>query len=332
MSVPSAQAESDRQTAEGDRAAARVGYFANRSGRQLITDLMYVLPQYVIYIGLQILPFAIALPIIFTDQVDFLDQDIDFIGLDNIRSVFEPPLNERFFEALRRTATFAIFNYLFVFVFGFLLALMMYELTSKLKGLFFTIIYMPWMVSGIGIGLIMTMLFATDTGSVNVILDELGLGRNLIDAKTEIVAVFYLPIMYGWKTAGFNMALFLGGLLSIPNETIESARMDGANYLQRVVYIYIPQIVPSIIIATIFAMINSFGIFDELVGLGALAGNSNAEFLSTFIYQLGFGAASVGGAKVGTLAQGITVSLIVFLPLVVVAFYLNRLQKKLQYH
>ena len=68
------------------------------------------------------------------------------------------------------------------------------------------------------------------------------------------------------------------------------------------------------------------------MGLGALAGNTNAEFLSIFIYQLGFGASAVGGVKVGTLAQGITVSLLVFLPLVIVAFYLNRLQKKLSYH
>lgn len=311
---------------------AKGGYFRTRNGRQLLIDLIYVTPQYVIYLGLQILPFLIALPIIFTDQVDFLDQDIDFIGTANIESVFQAPLNERFYEALRRTTIFAIMNYLMVFVFGFVLALMMYELTSKLKGAFFTIIYLPWMVSGIGIGLIMTMLFSTDTGSVNVILEELGFGRNLLDVKTEATATYYLPIMYGWKTAGFNMALFLGGLLAIPSETIESARMDGANYIQRVIYIYIPQIIPSIIIASIFAMVNSFGIFDELVGLGALAGNANAEFLSTFIYQLGFGSSTVGGAKVGTLAQGITVSLVVFVPLVVVAFYLNRLQKKMQYH
>ena len=322
----------DDNRARAARTVPKAGYFQTRRGRQLIVDLIYVLPQYILYVGLQLLPFVIAIPIIFTDQVDFLDQDVDFIGFDNVASIFNPPLDDRFWAVLRRTAVFSVVNYLMVFLFGFLLALAMFELTSKLKGAFFTIIYMPWMVSGIGIGLMMTMLLATDTGSINIILDELGFGRNLFDAKTETVALFYLPFMYGWKAAGFNMALFLGGLLAIPKETIESARMDGARYWQRVFYIYIPQIVPSIIIATIFSMINSFGIFDELVGLGALAGNANAEFLSIFIYQLGFGSATVGGAKIGTLAQGVTVSLVVFLPLVIIAFYLNRLQKKLQYH
>lgn len=303
-----------------------------RGRREILTDLIYVAPQYIIYLGLQILPFAIALPIIFTDQVDFLDQDVDWVGFDNIAALFRDPLDDRLYAALRRTVIFSFVNYLMVFLFGFLLALAMFELVSRLKGAFFTIIYMPWMLSGIGVGLIMVMLFSTDTGSFNLILAELGMGTNSFDAKSEATALYVLPFMYGWKTAGFNMALFLGGLLAIPSETIESARMDGARYWQRVWYVYLPQIVPSIIIASIFSVINSFGIFDELVGLGALAGNTNAEFMSIFIYQLGFGSATVGGAKIGTLAQGITASLVIFLPLVFFAFWLNRLQKKMSYH
>lgn len=303
-----------------------------RSRREFLTDLIYIAPQYLIYIGLQILPFAIALPIIFTDQVDFLDQDVNWVGFDNIASLFQGPLDDRLYAALRRTIIFSCVNYVMVFLFGFLLALAMFELVSKLKGLFFTIIYMPWMLSGIGVGLIMVMLFSTDTGSFNLILSEAGFSNNSFDAKSETTSLYVLPFMYGWKAAGFNMALFLGGLLAIPTETIESARMDGARYWQRVWYIYLPQIVPSMIIATIFSIINSFGIFDELVGLGALAGNQNGEFMSIFIYQLGFGSATMGGAKIGTLAQGITASMVIFLPLVFLAFWLNRLQKKLSYH
>lgn len=324
--------EVEKNSRTASQKAVRRRLSNRRNRRETLIDLIYVAPQYILYLGLQILPFAIALPIIFTDQVDFLDQDVDWVGFDNIAALFRAPLDERLYEALRRTVIFTIINYLMVFLFGFLLALAMFELVSKLKGAFFTIIYMPWMLSGVGVGLIMVMLFSTDTGSFNLILTEMGFGTNAFDAKSETTALLVLPFMYGWKTAGFNMALFLGGLLAIPSETIESARMDGARYWQRVWYIYLPQIIPSIIIATIFSIINSFGIFDELVGLGALAGNPNAEFMSIFIYQLGFGSATVGGAKIGTLAQGITASLVIFLPLVFFAFWLNRLQKKMAYH
>ena len=71
------------------------------------------------------------------------------------------------------------------------------------------------------------------------------------------------------------MAIFLSGLLGIPVDTIDAARIDGAGYFRRLWYIYIPQIVPSIAIATILCLVGSFGIFDEAVGFGALYGNLN---------------------------------------------------------
>lgn len=302
-----------------------------RPSNDSATSFGYAVPQLLLYIVLQLLPFAIALPIMFTDRIDFLDADVNWIGLANIQALFEEPLRSFFLDALRRTVIFTVINYVVVVSLGFLLALAMFELTSRLKGMFFTIIYLPWMVSGVGIGLLTIMLFSKDTGTVNLLLEKIGLGRNLFDARGEAAALYALPLIYGWKTAGFNMALFLGGLLAIPTETIESSRMDGARYLSRIIHIYLPQIVPSIVIVTIFTLINSFGIFDELIGLGALAGNRNAGFMSIFIYELGFGSGSASGSSSGTLAQAITASLLVFLPLVVAAFWLNRLQKRLQY-
>lgn len=330
MMTDSTRVLDDEPEAAATRPAARRRL--SRSQRDSLVDLAYAAPQYILYLGLLVLPFLIALPIVFTDRLDFLDRDVDYIGLANFTSLVEKPMVDLFVPALWRTALFTVTAYLTVFLFGFLLALAMYELTSRLKGMFFTVIYMPWMVSGISIGLIMVMLFSHDTGTANLAVEALGLGRNVFDAKTETAVVFALPFIYGWKTAGFNMALFLGGLLAIPTETIESAKLDGANYLQRVVHVYVPQMVPSIIIATIFSLINGFGLFDELVGLGGLSGNSNARFLSILIYELGFAGAQNYGAKVGTLAQGITVSLVVFVPLVVIAYFLNRLQRRLQYH
>lgn len=300
---------------------------SRRDARELAADLAFLLPQYLLYVTLTLLPFAVALPIIFTDQVEFSDQAIAAVGFDNILSLFQPPLEERFFAALRRTVIFTLLNYAMVFAFGFLLALALFELRSRLIGFFFTIIYLPWMVSGIGIGLLLVMLFSPDTGTVNLALEALGLGANRINIKEEWTILTVLPLISGWKAAGFNMAIFLGGLMAIPTETIEAAKIDGASYLQRVRHVYIPQIVPAIVTATVFCLVFSFGIFDELVGLGALYGNPNAEFLSVLIYKLGF-----GGGREGTLAQGITIALVVFLPLLLAAFALTAWQKRRSYH
>ena len=62
--------------------------------------------------------------------------DAKFVGLQNFTSLFEEPMVSAIAPVLARTVLFTLFAYLMVFVFGFLLALMMYELVSKLKGVF----------------------------------------------------------------------------------------------------------------------------------------------------------------------------------------------------
>ena len=119
------------------------------------------------------------------------------------------------------------------------------------------------------------------------------------------------------------MAIFLAGLLTIPTETIEAAIVDGASYWQRLVRIYFPQMAGSFIIATLFCLLGSFNIFDELVSLGALYGNQEAQFLSIVFFRYGF--------LRGRLAVGLTMALQLGIPLFIVGMLLQRLQRRFQY-
>jgi ABC-type sugar transport system permease subunit len=117
------------------------------------------------------------------------------------------------------------------------------------------------------------------------------------------------------------MALFLSGLLGIPRETVDAAVVDGASYWQRLIYIYIPQMVPSFIIASIYSLLGSFKVFDELVAMGGLYQNKAAEFLSIVFFRYGF--------TQNKLALGMTLTVITFVPLMLIAIYLQRLQRRL---
>ena len=99
--------------------------------------------------------------------------------------------------------------------------------------------------------------------------------------------------------------------------------MDGASYWQRVWRVYFPQMIPAFIIATIFCLIGSFGIFEELILLGALSSNNEARLLSVIFFNYAFTS--------NRLALGLVLTLQTFLPLVVVALFLQRLQRRLQY-
>ena len=293
-----------------------------RAARRVMIDWAFILPQLSLFIGLTILPFIIGLPTVLTDKLSFTDTDVDYVGFDNFTKVFtEPGVRDEFFPALVRTARFTALNYLMVFVFGLTLALLMYEV--GFRGGFFTVIYLPMMLSGLAIGFIASMLFARSTGTVNLLLLELGLIEKPFDIKTASGITFILPLLTGWRYAGFNMAIFLAGLLTIPPETIEAAIVDGASYLQRLVFIYFPQMLGSFLIATIFCLIGSFNIFDELVALGGLYGNQEARFLSIVFFSYGF--------NTGRLAVGITMALQLGIPLFILGLLLQRLQRRFQF-
>lgn len=304
-----------------------MSYFKTVEGRRTLWEMLFVAPQLLLYVGLTIVPLLLSVPIIFTDRVSFTDVNPDFVGLQNFADIFRPPLVEQFVPSLTRTVVLTLANYVMVFAFGLTLALLMYE--GQFRGIFFTIIYMPYMLSGLGAGMLLIMLFSRDQGSLNLLLLQLGLISTPFDIKNPATTAYALPLILGWRYAGFNMALFLAGLLTIPPETIEAAIVDGASYWQRLWHIYLPQMVPSIIIATIFCLIGSFGVFDEAVGMGAFYGNRSAEYFAVTIFKLGFG--TTVGQQIGTLAQGITMALVVFFPLMVIAIWLIRLQKRLQY-
>lgn len=293
-----------------------------RQARRILRDWVFIAPQLILFVGFTLLPFIIGMPTVFTDRLSFTDTDVEYVGFDNFEKVFtEPGINEEFFPALVRSVRFTILNYAMALIFGLTLALLMYEV--GFHGGFFTVIYLPMMLSGLAIGFIATMLFSRSTGTANLLLLELGLIQKPFDMKAASGITYILPLLTGWRYAGFNMAIFLAGLLTIPKETIEAAIVDGVSYWQRLVYIYFPQIISSFLIVTIFAIIGSFNIFDELVALGALSGNQEANFLSIVFFKYGF--------LRGRLAVGLTMALQLGIPLFIIGLLLQRLQRRFQY-
>lgn len=288
----------------------------------MLGDFALMAPQLILYVGLTIIPFFVAIPILFTDRLDYFDADVDYVGLENFGQIFqEGSIGDEFWPAFGRTVRFTLLNYAMVYIFGLTLALLMYEV--GFRGGFFTIVYLPMMASGLAVGYMTVMLFSRSTGTVNHILLALGWIQKPIDVKLASGTTIILPSVVGWRYAGYNMAIFLSGLLSIPKETIEAAIVDGASYTQRLWRVYFPQMLPSFIMATTFCLIGSFGVFDELVALGGLYQNREAMFLSVLFFSYAF--------MRNRLAMGMTLALETGIPLVFLGVALQRLQRRLQY-
>ncbi len=290
--------------------------------RRILRDWTFILPQLILFVTLTIIPLFVAIPFLFTDISRFNDPQINQVGLSNFTAVFtDPGVQADYFPALRRTLVFVVLNYTTVFIFGLSLALLLYEV--GFRGGFFTVVYLPLMISGLAVGYIAVMLFSRETGTANLLLMELGLLKKPIDIFSAEGTAFILPLLVGWRYAGYNMAIFLAGLMAIPKETIEAAIVDGASYWQRLWKVYFPQMLPSFILATTMCLIGSFAVFDELVAMGALYVNPEAKLLSILFFTYGF--------QVERLGMGMTLAVITFLPLVLVGVALQRLQRRLQY-
>ncbi len=290
--------------------------------KRIMEDWTFLLPQLIIFVLLTIVPFFVAIPILFTDMAQFNDPQINPVGLHNFTALFtDRSVQVDYLPALQRTIIFVLLNYTTVYIFGLSLALLMYEV--GFRGGFFTVIYLPLMVSGLAVGYMAVMLFSKETGTANLLLQEVGLIEDPINIYSAGGTAFILPLMVGWRYAGYNMAIFLSGLLAIPKETIEAAIVDGASYWQRLWRVYFPQMLPSFILATTMCLIGSFAVFDELVAMGALYVNPEAKLLSILFFTYGF--------QIERLAMGMTLAVETFLPLVLLGVALQRLQRRVQY-
>ena len=290
--------------------------------RRILRNWALIAPQFILFVTLTLIPLFVAIPFLFTDISQFNDPKINPVGLRNFTALFtDASVQADYLPALQRTLIFVTLNYMTVYIFGLSLALLLYEV--GFSGGFFTVVYLPLMVSGLAVGYMAVMLFSRETGTANQLLLELGLLKKPIDIFSAEGTTFILPLLVGWRYAGYNMAIFLAGLLAIPKETIEAAIVDGASYWQRLWKVYFPQMIPSFILATTMCLIGSFAVFDELVALGALYVNPEAKLLSVLFFTYGF--------QVERLGMGMTLAVITFVPLVFVGVALQRLQRRLQY-
>lgn len=196
--------------------------------------------------------------------------DYTFVGLQQYISLFHDP---RFMIDVRNTAVFTVGFISGCIIIGLGLAIL---LDQKLKGeaLFRGIFLFPMSISFIASGVVWGWLMNPATGSritgINLIFQSLGL--DFLISKWHTTAppwgMAFTVIPAVWQLSGFTMALYLGGLRSIPEEVREAARVDGATELQIYRYVILPMLQPVTLSAVIILGHMSLKIFDLIVALG----------------------------------------------------------------
>jgi raffinose/stachyose/melibiose transport system permease protein len=254
-----------------------------------------------------------------------------FVGLDNFRTLFgDPRWSASFWNALANNSWFFVIHMLVQNPIGVVLAALLSSPTLRFKAFYRTAIFIPTILSFVIVGFIWKLILSPLWGVAPSMMDLVGL-KSLFTPwlGKEEYALTTVALISVWQFVGIPMMLIYAALLSIPEEVIEAAEMDGITGMAQFWKIKLPLILPSIGIISILTFVGNFNAFDLIYSAqGALAGpNYATDILGTFLYRTFFGFQ----LQLGDPNMGATIaSMMFFIILAGVCVYLFAIQTRLR--
>jgi len=215
-----------------------------------------------------------------------------FVGLDNIKQLFSDP---DVHQALWFTVRFALVLTAVQVALGYLLALLYVFVLRKASNLIRTLVFFPVVLPTVAVSLLFQQLFeyAPRSGPVNSILNVFGIPS--VDwFGTSTSSFWVLILMETWRSMGFYAVLLYAGLVDIPEEVLESSRLDGASGLRLVRHIVIPLSMPVLLSSIIFSINGTLKIFDSVIALTNGGPGTSTTPLTVLMFQTSFGYGEYG--------------------------------------
>ena len=271
--------------------------------------VVFLAPAVIIYTVIMVYPLVDSLRLSLYAEND--NHEEVFVGLDNYQRLFtEEVWRPRMIGALKHNIVFFLIHMGVQNPLGLLLASLLSSPFIRGRTLYRTLIFTPTVLSVVLIGFVWQMILNPFWGiSADIIerinqfvidplnaLDFLGLYHiGYLQNKPWLglpeTALPTLSLISVWQWVGIPMMLFLAALISIPDELIEAARVDGATAWSVWRYIKLPLIMPTVGIVGILTFVGNFNAFDLIYTTqGAIAApNYATDILGTFFYRTFFG-------------------------------------------
>ena len=277
--------------------------------------LVFVGPALLIYTVIMLVPVLWSLGYtLFTGSVI---TGFEFSGLDNFAKLFSDP---KVGEALLFTLKYAVILTVGQVLVGYALSLLYVFWLRKASSLVRTLVFFPIVLPTVAVSLLFQKMFevAPQNGIVNEFINVFGLPS--VDwFGSPDTAFLVLVIMDIWRSMGFYAVLLYAGLLDIPDEILESARLDGASGFGLVRRIVLPLSLPVLISSVIFSINGTLKVFDSILALTNGGPGTSTSPLTIYMFDTAF--------RYGQYGYGSTVAFlltIVSLAVTVLIFRANR--------
>ncbi len=242
----------------------------------------------------------------------------EFVGFDNFARFFQDPTA---METLWFTVRYALVLTVLQVVVGYLLALLYVFVLRRSSSLVRTAVFFPVILPTVAVALLFQRMFelAPTVGPVNAVLDFLSLGS--IDWLGESGTAFWVIIaMDVWRSMGFYAVLLYAGIVDIPDDVIESARMDGASGLRLVRSIVIPMSLPVLLSAIIFSVNGTLKVFDTVIALTNGGPGTSTTPLTVYMFRASF--------QYGSYGYGSTIALMLAILCLLVTLFIFRSSRR----
>jgi raffinose/stachyose/melibiose transport system permease protein len=243
------------------------------------------LPLSIFFIVLAV-PFGQGLFLTFTDWDGFGYEK--FIGVGNYAKSFQDP---EFWATLTFTLKFVLVSLVAVNAVAFGLALLV---TAKLKSknIFRTFFFVPNLIGGVVLGVIWQFIFNTALVSIS---SKFGWSIFQSSWLNETDTAFWaLIIVTVWQSSGYMMIIYITGLISIEQDVIEAARVDGASALRTLLAIKVPLMAQAFTISLFLTLRGGFMAYDVNVALTGGGPYRTTELISMHIFQDAFAYGNFG--------------------------------------
>lgn len=272
-----------------------------------LKGLYFVLPTVIVY------ALFLFYPMISAFQYSFykwnLVSDKQFVGLSNYIRLFS---DKRFWNSYLTTIHFTVISVILIMIFAFALALL-FQRKIIFKNIFQSALFLPVVLTMVAIAVVWKFMFQSTGIFSNIFLEYFNLNIKWLTSTS--IAPYSMILVNVWKVTGYFMIIFIAGLLNIPQIYYDAAKVDGANYLQNLFYITIPQMKNTIILAFVSGIIFSFAAFPQQYVMTEGGPGRSTEVLALLIYKQAFIFTKFGYSSTISVAFFLTLFIFSFLQL-----------------
>ncbi|MFP4974632.1 carbohydrate ABC transporter permease [Paenibacillus sp. CN-4] len=248
---------------------------------RLRTRILFTGPALFAFLTVMIVPFLYGIYLTFTNW-DGIATTHSLVGFQNYFAVFQDVV---FWKTFALTLQYVAVTVILVNAVAFLLA---YGLTRGVKGqnVFRAGFFIPNLVGGIVLGLIWQFIFSN-------VLVYIGQKAGIPFLSTSWLAdpdkaFWSLVIVTVWQYAGYMMVIYIAGLMSVPNDILEAASIDGASGWTRMSRMILPLMVPSFIVCIFLTLQRGFMVYDVNLSLTKGGPFKSTEMVSMHVYEKAF--------------------------------------------